>query len=51
MALPESFITIPIAHRGLHGPGVPENSLAAVRAAARRKPSSSRTLRNGPSMA
>nr|WP_299911549.1 glycerophosphodiester phosphodiesterase family protein [uncultured Paracoccus sp.] len=33
MALPESFITIPIAHRGLHGPGVPENSLAAAEAA------------------
>lgn len=27
------FLSIPIAHRGLHGPGVPENSLAAMRAA------------------
>jgi glycerophosphoryl diester phosphodiesterase len=26
--------TLPIAHRGLHGPGVPENSLAALEAAA-----------------
>lgn len=32
-ALPEAFIRIPIAHRGLHGPGVPENSLAAAQAA------------------
>jgi glycerophosphoryl diester phosphodiesterase len=32
-ALPEAFLTIPIAHRGLHGPGVPENSLAAAEAA------------------
>lgn len=31
--LPASFLTTPIAHRGLHGPGVPENSLAAARAA------------------
>lgn len=27
------FLTLPIAHRGLHGPGVPENSMAAFRAA------------------
>lgn len=27
------FLTRPIAHRGLHGPGVPENSMAAFRAA------------------
>ncbi|AXC48861.1 phosphodiesterase [Paracoccus suum] len=27
------FLRLPIAHRGLHGPGVPENSLAAFRAA------------------
>lgn len=27
------FLIRPIAHRGLHGPGVPENSLAAFRAA------------------
>lgn len=27
------FLTIPITHRGLHVPGVPENSLAAARAA------------------
>ncbi|MFC3629026.1 glycerophosphodiester phosphodiesterase family protein [Paracoccus angustae] len=33
MALPQAFLTAPIAHRGLHGPGVPENSLAAARAA------------------
>jgi len=32
-ALPEAFVTRPLAHRGLHGPGVPENSLAAFRAA------------------
>ncbi|MCC6008011.1 MAG: phosphodiesterase [Rhodobacteraceae bacterium] len=31
--LPEPFRTIPIAHRALHGPGRPENSLSAVRAA------------------
>ncbi len=31
--LPPAFLTRPIAHRGLHGPGVPENSLAAARAA------------------
>lgn len=33
MTLPASFLTHPIAHRALHGEGVPENSLAAVRAA------------------
>lgn len=33
MPLPEVFIRIPIAHRGLHSPGVPENSLAAAQAA------------------
>ena len=27
------FLTRPIAHRGLHGPGAPENSMAAFRAA------------------
>lgn len=27
------FLTCPLAHRGLHGPGVPENSLPAFRAA------------------
>jgi len=27
------FLTVPITHRGLHGAGVPENSLAAARAA------------------
>ncbi|MEO1911849.1 MAG: glycerophosphodiester phosphodiesterase family protein [Paracoccus sp. (in: a-proteobacteria)] len=32
-ALPQAFLTAPIAHRGLHGDGVPENSLAAARAA------------------
>lgn len=31
--LPPQFLTMPIAHRGLHGPGVPENSLASFRAA------------------
>ncbi|MDO5611633.1 MAG: glycerophosphodiester phosphodiesterase family protein [Paracoccus sp. (in: a-proteobacteria)] len=31
--LPTAFLDRPIAHRGLHGPGVPENSLAAARAA------------------
>lgn len=31
--LPETFITTPLAHRSLHGAGVPENSLAAARAA------------------
>src|SRR5690554_1039793 len=33
VALPEAFLARPLAHRGLHGPGVPENSLAALRAA------------------
>ncbi|MEM7642474.1 MAG: glycerophosphodiester phosphodiesterase family protein [Pseudomonadota bacterium] len=33
MTLPPSFLDRPIAHRGLHGPGVPENSLAAFQAA------------------
>lgn len=32
-ALPAVFTTTPIAHRGLHGDGIPENSLAAARAA------------------
>ena len=32
--LPAAFFERPLAHRGLHGPGVPENSLAAIRAAA-----------------
>lgn len=32
-ALPAEFLRIPLAHRGLHGPGVPENSLAAAEAA------------------
>lgn len=33
MTLPRAFLRRPIAHRGLHGPGRPENSLAAIRAA------------------
>ncbi len=33
MSLPAAFLERPLAHRALHGPGVPENSLAAVRAA------------------
>ncbi|SNR38538.1 phosphodiesterase [Paracoccus sediminis] len=33
MRLPDAFLTAPIAHRGLHRPGVPENSLAAAQAA------------------
>lgn len=33
MTLPNSFLTRPIAHRGLHGPKAPENSRAAFRAA------------------
>ena len=33
MALHPDFLRLPVAHRGLHGPGVPENSLAAIRAA------------------
>lgn len=28
-----AFLSLPIAHRGLHGPGAPENSIAAFRAA------------------
>src|SRR5690606_2438536 len=31
--LPPTFLTRPLAHRGLHGPGVPENTLPAFRAA------------------
>ncbi|MDO5647448.1 glycerophosphodiester phosphodiesterase family protein [Paracoccus sp. (in: a-proteobacteria)] len=31
--LPQVFVTTPIAHRGLHGPDAPENSLAAADAA------------------
>lgn len=33
MGLPPAFLRIPIAHRGLHGDGIPENSLAAIEAA------------------
>lgn len=33
MVLPPAFLTTPIAHRGLHGLGIPENSLAAAQAA------------------
>ena len=33
MALHPDFLRLPIAHRGLHSPGVPENSMAAFRAA------------------
>lgn len=33
MTLPQGFLTRPIAHRALHGPGAPENSRAAIRAA------------------
>lgn len=33
MPLPDAFTRIPLAHRGLHSPGVPENSLAAAEAA------------------
>ncbi len=32
-ALPGALLIAPIAHRGLHGPAVPENSLAAAQAA------------------
>lgn len=32
-SLPDTFLTRPVAHRGLHGPGVPENSGAAFEAA------------------
>lgn len=31
--LPAAFLATPIAHRGLHGPGIAENSLAAAQAA------------------
>ena len=33
IALHPDFLRLPLAHRGLHGPGVPENSMAAFRAA------------------
>lgn len=33
MALSPDFLRLPLAHRGLHSPGVPENSMAAFRAA------------------
>ncbi|MEL7098159.1 MAG: glycerophosphodiester phosphodiesterase family protein [Pseudomonadota bacterium] len=33
MRLDPSFLRLPLAHRALHGPGAPENSRAAVRAA------------------
>ncbi|QRZ13151.1 phosphodiesterase [Paracoccus methylovorus] len=33
MDLHPDFLRLPLAHRGLHGPGVPENSMAAFRAA------------------
>lgn len=33
MSLHPDFLNMPIAHRGLHGPGMPENSMAAFRAA------------------
>lgn len=33
MTLPPAFLARPLAHRALHGPGRPENGLAAVRAA------------------
>lgn len=33
MKLPAEFLRMPISHRGLHRPGVPENSLAAAKAA------------------
>jgi len=33
MSLDPAFLARPIAHRGLHGPGVPENSLTAAQAA------------------
>lgn len=35
MTLHPGFLRLPLAHRALHGPGAPENSLAAVRAAMR----------------
>lgn len=33
MTLPDAFLTRPIAHRALHGPGRPENSRSAIAAA------------------
>ena len=33
MTLPRAFLDTPIAHRGLHGAGAPENSMAAMAAA------------------
>lgn len=33
MALHPDFLRLPVAHRGLHRPGLPENSMAAFRAA------------------
>lgn len=33
MTLPPGFLDAPFAHRGLHGPGRPENGMAAFRAA------------------
>lgn len=33
MALHPDFLNLPLAHRGLHRPGMPENSMAAFRAA------------------
>ena len=33
MSLHADFLRLPIAHRGLHRPGLPENSMAAFRAA------------------
>ena len=36
MSLPPAFLDRPLAHRALHGPGRPENSRAAMRAAIER---------------
>lgn len=36
MKVPESLLSLPVAHRGLHGESIPENSLAAFCAAADR---------------
>ena len=36
MTLPPAFLRRPVAHRALHGPGRPENSRAAIRAAVER---------------
>lgn len=33
MTLPDAFVTLPLAHRALHGAGRPENSRGAIRAA------------------